>query len=163
MEIKIEKTIENKLLDRKELEVFVHFDGTTPPRAEIKSTICAKIAANPELVVLRNVANEFGLKRVKVSVHVYEKAETLKTNEPEYIHKREGMDKPKEEPKPAAAKEEKAPVAPKEEKPAPAKEEKKEEPKPKEVPKESPKKEEKPPEIKEDKPAEPKKKEAPKE
>lgn len=104
MEIKIEKTTENKLLDRKELEVFVHFDGTTPARSDIKSTICGKIAANPDLVVLRKVANEFGLKRVRVSVHVYENAETLKTNEPEYVMKRDGMIEPAKEEKPAEKK-----------------------------------------------------------
>jgi small subunit ribosomal protein S24e len=126
MEIKIESTIENKLLDRKELEVFVHFDGATPARSEIKSAISGKIGANPDFVVLRDVANEFGLKRVKVSVHVYENADKLKTNEPKYIQKREGIEKPAEEAKPETPKEEKPAEAPKEEKKAPKEEKPKE-------------------------------------
>lgn len=103
MEIKIEKTTDNKLLDRKELEAFVHFDGATPARGEIKSAICGKVGANPELVVLRSVANEFGLKRVRVSAHVYEDMGALKKNEPLFIQKREGLVQPTED-KPKAKK-----------------------------------------------------------
>lgn len=156
MEVKIESTTENKLLDRKEVEAFVHFDGATPPRKEIKSAICGKIGANPELVVLRSVASEFGIKRVRVSAHIYENADVLKRNEPEYITKREGM---VEEVKAEKKEEEAAPAVKKEE--APKEEKKKEAPK-EEKPKEAPKKEEKPAKKKEEKAAEKKEKPKPK-
>lgn len=91
MEVKIETTKENKLLDRKEIEASVHFDATTPSRKDIKAGICGKIGANPELAVLRLVKNEFGSKRVKVSAHIYSDAESLKRNEPKHIQIREGM------------------------------------------------------------------------
>jgi small subunit ribosomal protein S24e len=147
MEIKIDSTKENKLLDRKEIEASVHFDGATPPRSEIKSGICGKIGANPDLVVLREVKNEFGIKRVRVSVHVYEDAELMKNTEPEYIIKREGFAQEKTEAKAEEAKEES-----KEEKPPEKKEAPKEEAKEEKAPK---KKEEAPKaESKEEKPAE---------
>lgn len=148
MEVKIETTTENKLLDRKEIDATVHFSGPTPPRKEIKDAICGKIGANPDLVVLRSVQNEFGVKRVKVSAHVYENAEKMKSTEPEYIVKREGMG---EEAKPETGKqaEEK-----KEEKPAEKKEEKPKEETAKET--ETPKKEEAKPETGSGKPETPK-------
>ena len=91
MEVKIESTTENKLLDRKEIEVFVYFAGATPNRKEIKTTICGKIGADPDLVVLRTVKNEFGLRRLQVSCHAYPNAEALRKNEPRFLLKREGM------------------------------------------------------------------------
>ena len=91
MEVKIESTKENKLLNRKEIEAYVHFDGATPSRKEIKESISGKIGANPDLVVLCSVVNEFGVKRVRVSVHAYENEETLKKTEAEYMLKREGL------------------------------------------------------------------------
>jgi small subunit ribosomal protein S24e len=91
MEVKIESTTENKLLDRKEIEAFVYFAGATPNRKEIKSTICGKIGADPDLVVLRIVKNEFGLRRAQITCHAYLSAEALRKNEPKFILKREGM------------------------------------------------------------------------
>ena len=91
MEVKIETTKENKLMDRKEVEATVHFDASTPNRKDIKAGICGKMGANPDLAVLRSVKNEFGLKRVKVSAHVYSDVESLKKNEPKHIQIREGM------------------------------------------------------------------------
>jgi len=106
MEVKIESTNENKLLERKEIDAYVNFDGPTPPRKEIKSAICGKVGANPDLVVLRSVDNEFGRKRVRVSAHVYEDKAHLERNEPGYIKKREGLD---QEPKAEGAPAEEAP------------------------------------------------------
>jgi small subunit ribosomal protein S24e len=129
MEVKIESTNENKLLERKEIDAYVNFDGPTPPRSEIKSAICGKVGANPDLVVLRSVENEFGRKRVRVSAHVYEDESVLTRNEPEYIRKREGFGQEKKE-------------EPKAEEAAPA-QEKKEEPKAEETAAEKPAEEKK--------------------
>ena len=103
MEVKIETTKENKLFDRKEIEATVHFAAATPNRKDIKSSICGKIGANPDFTVLRSVKNEFGLKRVKVSAHVYSNIEALKRNEPKHIQVRESVI-PKEEKKKEVAK-----------------------------------------------------------
>jgi len=91
MEVKIDSTTENKLLERKEIEATVQFTGATPPRKEMKAAICGKVGANPDLVVLRSVESEFGMRRVRVSAHAYHSAEALKRNEPRYIQKREGL------------------------------------------------------------------------
>lgn len=107
MEVKIETTNENKLLERKEIDAVIHFVGATPNRKDIKALICGKIGANPDLVVLRSVANEFGMKRLKVSAHSYEKVESLKKNEPKFILVRDGF-MTKEEAKPKKKEKKKA-------------------------------------------------------
>jgi ribosomal protein S24E len=155
MSVDIKSKTDNKLLSRKEIEAEVTFDGPTPKREELRQAISAKIGANPDLTVLREVKNTYGRKAVSVVAHAYSSKETLMQTEPEHIRRRDGVgvekkeEKPKEEPKKEEAKEEKPKEAPKEEKKPEKKEEKpKEEPKTKEAPKkeekskEAPKKEE---------------------
>lgn len=137
MNVDIKSKTENKVLDRKEVKAEVAFDGATPKRAELRQAISAKLGANPELVVLREVKNAYGTHSVLVVAHAYESKEVLMSTEPEYIRKRDsiGVEK-KAEPKKEEAKEEK----PKKEE---AKEKKEEAKKEKEAPKEEEKKEEK--------------------
>ena len=103
MNVNILATMDNKLLERKEVEAEVSFDSATPKRAELKSAICQKIGANPELVVIRSVSSNFGRKVVKVLVHAYAKKESLMVIEPVHIKVREGMmAKPEKKKAPAA-------------------------------------------------------------
>jgi len=95
---------ENGLFERKEVEAEVFFDGSTPKRADIKSTIGGKIGANPELMVLYKVMSKFGSKSIRVLARIYHNKEKLMATEPTYLKVREGlMEKPKKEAKKAAA------------------------------------------------------------
>jgi len=146
MSVNITSKTDNKLLERKEIEAEITFDGPTPTRAELRQAISVKVGANPDLTVLREVRNTFGRKAVNVVAHAYSNKEILMQTEPEYVRRRDGVgveEKKEEKPKEEAPKEEPK----KEEKP---KEEKKEE-KPKEVPKkEKPKEEPKKEAVKEE-------------
>ena len=144
MSVDIKSKTDNKLLSRKEIEAEVTFDGPTPKREELRQAISAKIGANPDLTVLREVKNTYGRKAVSVVAHAYSSKETLVQTEPEYIRRRDGVGIEKKEEKPK----EEAKEAPKEEKKPEKKEEKpKEEPKTKEAPKKEEPKEEKPKEA----------------
>lgn len=98
MDVEVTSKTENKLFSRKEVLAKVTFTGPTPKRADIKTEVANKIVANPENCVLRNIASEFGMKRVKVILHAYENKELMMKNEPSYILVREGV-KPKPEKK----------------------------------------------------------------
>jgi small subunit ribosomal protein S24e len=91
MNVNLINTTENKLLERKEIEAEVSFDGPTPKRAELKDAVCQKVAANPELVVLRKVSGSFGRKSVRVLAYAYSAKERLIATEPVYIKVREGL------------------------------------------------------------------------
>lgn len=91
MNVNIISTTENKLLDRKEIAAEVGFIGATPKRAELKSAICEKIGANPELVVLRKVESAFGRRAVRVVAHSYSAKGPLMSVEPVYVKVREGL------------------------------------------------------------------------
>ncbi len=156
MDVEIISSKDNKLLDRKEINAIVQFEGATPARKELREAVSTKIGLNPDLTILNSVVNEFGVKKIRLLAHSYKDMKKLMEVEPEYLRKRDGVGVPKEEKKEKPKEE-----APKEE---PKKEEKKPEPK-KEEPKkeEAPKKEEKPPEKKEEKKKEEKKPEEKKE
>jgi len=104
MNVNLINTVENKILERKEVEAEVSFDGATPKRAQLKEAVCQKIAANPELVVIRRVSSAFGRKTVKVLIHAYSAKEKMMSTEPVHIKVREGLvPKPEKKKKVAAA------------------------------------------------------------
>lgn len=104
MNVNVIGSTDNKLLDRKEVEAEVTFDGATPKRAQLRDAIGQKIGANPELIVLRSVSSSFGRHAVKVTAHVYSKKESLESVEPVHVKVRDGlMQKPEKKKKAAPA------------------------------------------------------------
>jgi small subunit ribosomal protein S24e len=91
MNVNIVSTVDNKLLERREIEAEVSFDAATPKRADLKQAICGKVGANAELMVLRQVSSSFGSKAVKVTAHLYPSKDALMAAEPKFIKIREGL------------------------------------------------------------------------
>ncbi|MFH1520392.1 MAG: hypothetical protein ABID61_01985 [Candidatus Micrarchaeota archaeon] len=91
MNVNIISNNDNKLLDRKEVEAEVSFEGATPKRVQLKEAVGQKIGSNPDLMVLRTVTSNFGRHMVKVRVHSYSSKETLIATEPVHIKVREGL------------------------------------------------------------------------
>lgn len=91
MNVNLLSTTENKLLERKEIDAEVSFEGATPKRAELKAAICQKVGANPDFVVIRKVRSAFGTRSVKVTAYAYSAKEKLMDTEPVYVKVREGM------------------------------------------------------------------------
>ena len=85
MNVNLISNIENKLLERKEIQAEVSFDGATPKRAQLKEAVSHKVGANPELVVLRKVSSNFGRKTVTVTAHAYSTKESLMGTEPVFV------------------------------------------------------------------------------
>lgn len=103
MNVEILSSKDNQLLSRKEVEASVTFDASTPKRAELKQAIGGKIAANPDLMVVRKVSASFGAKSVKVLAYVYPSKESLMSIEPKHIKVREGLMQKEEKKKAPAA------------------------------------------------------------
>ena len=119
MEISIQSDANNPILQRREISFVALQDGSTPPRDEMKMEICKKLNLDPELTVLVEIKQEFGLKRSAGKVHTYKTKQQLEASEPKYLMARFAKRAAKKES--AAAQE--APAPQKEEK-APAKQEK---------------------------------------
>lgn len=102
MDIEIVSKNDNKLLERQEISATIRFEGKTPGRKEIRSEIGGKLGANPDVIVLRTVSSEFGIKRIRVVAHAYQTAELMKKREPNYVLVRDGFAEKKPKKKKAA-------------------------------------------------------------
>lgn len=101
MDVKVESQKENKLLGRKEISAVMHFTGPTPKRADITNAVCSKLGLTLDSVAVRDVMPMFGARKLKLLIHAYQNAETLKKTEPRHILVRMGLagKKPKQEKK----------------------------------------------------------------
>ncbi|MGC8675927.1 MAG: 30S ribosomal protein S24e [Candidatus Micrarchaeia archaeon] len=86
----------NKLLKRRELECSASYDGSTVSRAELKNELVHKLALNPDLTVIVSIRQEYGLKRSKAVVHVYDTKEAMGIAQKHLLER--GVKKEKKEP-----------------------------------------------------------------
>lgn len=77
------------------------YDKVTPSNDEVKKKLAAVVSADESLVVVKKIANKYGLRKAIVTAYVYNNAEGLKKIEPRPKVKKEKVAKAK---KSAAAK-----------------------------------------------------------
>ena len=111
MELKIMEQ-KNSALSRKDITAEVTFENTTPSRQQLKQSIATKAKAKPELLIVKNVYNDYGQRKAIVHAHLYEDEESMKAIEyPKMLEKNAVKEEPKKEEAP-----EKKQEAPSEEK-----------------------------------------------
>ncbi|WP_407355800.1 30S ribosomal protein S24e [Methanolobus sp. WCC5] len=94
MDIKIIKDKNNALLNRRELNISVKFDGATPSRKDVKDKLAAMLTVPIELVIVQRIENEFGKQEVNVYVKIYEDAARMKQIEEAYVLERNKLPEP---------------------------------------------------------------------
>ncbi len=87
MEIKVGKKTENPHLKREIVECIINFEEGTPNKEEIKALVAKTLVANPELVVINKMLQQFGSKQTKVVACVYKNPESMKK-----VHKESGKE-----------------------------------------------------------------------
>ena len=107
MEFQITNEVENKTLERKELEFSGEGNRITPSREEVLDKLAERIAVRKEFIVIKSIRNLYGSHKFAGSAHVYTNKEKLQEVEPEYILKR---GKSKKEAGKKEGEKEKAPV-----------------------------------------------------
>ncbi|MDW7732653.1 MAG: 30S ribosomal protein S24e [Methanolobus sp.] len=105
MDIKIIKEKNNALLNRRELNLDIGFDGATPSRDQVRGRIAAMLNVPLELVIIQKMDNEFGKQAVNAYVKIYENTERMKQIEADYVLKRNVLPEPEVEAEEAAAEE----------------------------------------------------------
>lgn len=113
MDIKITNDYENKLLGRREISATTTYSDRTPTKDEIKEELCKRLSLNPELVEVREIKQQYGLRVSDITAYSYASKEVM-----EKLVKKRGKKGAQPEQKSGAG----APAAA-----APAKAEKKEE------------------------------------
>lgn len=88
MEFEITKQAKVQLLGRERITGFIHFEGNTPSRIEIKKSLAQKIKANEDNVVIRHIYQRYGEHKAKFIAHIYEDQKLMKQLEPENLLKK---------------------------------------------------------------------------
>ena len=88
MDIKILKDKKNSLLNRRELDFVVKYEGSTPSRSDIRNKLAAMLNAPLELLIIQRIKTEYGMQEGKGYAKLYEDADRMKQVELEYVLKR---------------------------------------------------------------------------
>lgn len=94
MDIKIINDKNNALLNRRELNLSVTFDGATPSRDAMRDKIAAMLTVPLELVIVQKIENEFGKQKLKAYIKVYEDEARMKQVEGAYVLERNKLPEP---------------------------------------------------------------------
>ncbi|MBP1909954.1 30S ribosomal protein S24e [Methanolobus bombayensis] len=94
MDIKIIKDKNNALLNRRELNLIVTYDGATPSRNDVRSKLAAMLNVPLELVIIQKIKNEFGKQELEVYVKIYEDEARMKQVEESYVLERNKLPEP---------------------------------------------------------------------
>lgn len=97
MELKIESSKENKLLNRKEITFTVEQDSSTAKRDELTKELCKKLNLNPESTIIVRIDQGFGRKESSGVAHSYQSRELLEKYEPKHVLARRLGKKPAKE------------------------------------------------------------------
>ena len=84
MEMKLEKEVANKLLNRKEMLLDVTYKGSTPSREEIKDAAARKFNLKHENVVIVSIDQIYGTGESRVLIHEYA-SEEAKANAQKHV------------------------------------------------------------------------------
>jgi ribosomal protein S24E len=99
MQVKIDSTIDNPLLKRKEVG-FTIVQGPkekTPKRLEVKKAVAVELKVGDDVVFVKKMRTKTGTTVTVGVANVYQSVSQAKLVEPEYIQKRNNPPKPKEE------------------------------------------------------------------
>jgi len=88
---------ENPLLNRTEVTALVHHEGPTPRRSEVKARISAELDADPDLVIVDKIEQEFGRPVSRCFVKIYKDRESLEKIEPEHKIRKNMEKKPEKD------------------------------------------------------------------
>jgi len=91
MDIRIIKDKKNLLLNRRELDFIVRYEGSTPSRNDVKNKLAAMLNAPLALLVIQKIKTEFGMQEAKGYAKLYEDAARLKEVELAYVQKRNAI------------------------------------------------------------------------
>lgn len=97
MDIKIIKDKNNALLDRRELNLAITFEGATPSRSDVREKLAAMLTIPLELVVIQKIQNEFGKQELKAYVKIYSDKARMEQVEESYVLERNKLPEPEGE------------------------------------------------------------------
>ena len=99
MEVTIKNTIENKLVGRKEISAHVAYTEAPPKRVEVRGAVAKAAGAEPGLVIIKKVENDFGARTMDCNAMIYNDEKTMNKFELKHLIMRSKGEKLKKEKK----------------------------------------------------------------
>ncbi len=93
IQLKITNKTEKPLLSRTEVTGEIAYDAATPSRVQLKKELATATKASADVVVVKSITPVFGVRKSKITAHVYKTVEDIKKYESPVVLKRN--DKPK--------------------------------------------------------------------
>lgn len=87
----VRKDWANKLLKRRELELIIAYESSTPERDEVRKLVAGKYGVEQERVIVEKLESLFGTLKARAHVHIYDTVEDAMKFERKHILKRHGL------------------------------------------------------------------------
>lgn len=81
----------NKLLRRRELELVIEYESSTPRRDDVRKMVADKYGVAVERVIVEKLESFFGTLKARARIHVYDDVEHAKFFERPHILRRHGL------------------------------------------------------------------------
>jgi len=91
LNIEVKRDWMNKLLNRRELDLIISYESSTPRRDEVRKLIAEKYGVEVERVIVEKLESMFGALKAKAHIHIYETVEDAKRIERRHILRRHGL------------------------------------------------------------------------
>jgi len=88
---KIEKDWYNKLLNRRELELTLTYQSSTPKREEVRKFISEQFDTPIEIVIVEEIKSIFGSQKARIHAHIYDNVEYAKRFERKHVLKKHAL------------------------------------------------------------------------
>ncbi|HIH11270.1 TPA: hypothetical protein HA241_03710 [Candidatus Woesearchaeota archaeon] len=95
MQVTIQSKKNNLFLQRTEVEASMQFSGATPSNIQVAAEVAKALKTTPELVVIKNIRNRFGLQTASVNAVAYDSAEVKAKTEPLTKHLKKKLEESK--------------------------------------------------------------------
>lgn len=91
MNLEIIQERKNPLLNRRELDLLIHYESSTPKRDDVRKTLSEKYGIEIERIVIEKMESLFGTNKARAHVHIYDAIEDAKRFERRHVLKRHGL------------------------------------------------------------------------
>ncbi|MGP8329525.1 MAG: 30S ribosomal protein S24e [Methanosarcinaceae archaeon] len=88
MDITVTEDKNNALLDRREINFKVKYEGATPSRNDVRNQLLAMLDASLDLTIIQKLDNEYGMQELTGYAKIYEDATRMVQIERKHMVKR---------------------------------------------------------------------------
>lgn len=91
MNLEIIQDRKNPLLNRRELDLLIHYEVSTPKRDDLRKYLAEKYGVEVERIIIEKMESIFGTRKARAHVHIYDTVEDAKKFERKHVLRRHGL------------------------------------------------------------------------